>query len=74
MFTRDWNSERQGYLVKQQQFGLLQKEAEKVRENASLISTAAQYEVALALKLVSVNILSNVHGLGRQPMDHDQVL
>ncbi len=66
VFTRDWNSERKGYVVKQQQFGLLQREAEKVRENASLISTAAQYEVDLALKLVSANVLSNVHGLGRQ--------
>lgn len=74
VFTRDWNPERKGYSVKQQQFGLLQKEAEKVRENASLISTAAQYEVDLALKLTSTNVLSNVHGLGRQAMDHDQIM
>lgn len=74
VFTREWNPERKGYVVKQQQFGLLQKEAEKVRENASLISTAAQYEVDLALKLVSANVLSNVHGLGRQAMDHDQIM
>ena len=74
VFTREWNPERKGYTVKQQQFGMLQKEAEKVRENASLISTAAQYEVDLALKLVSANVLSNVHGLGRQAMDHDQIM
>jgi hypothetical protein len=74
VFTREWNSERKGYTVKQQQFGMLQKEAEKVRENASLISTAAQYEVDLALKLVSANVLSNVHGLGRQAMDQDQIM
>ena len=74
VFTREWNSERKGYTVKQQKFGMLQKEAEKVRENASLISTAAQYEVDLALKLVSANVLSNVHGLGRQAMDHDQIM
>lgn len=74
VFTREWNPERKGYVLKQQQFGLLQKEAEKVRENASLISTAAQYEVALALKLTSANVLSNVHGLGRQAMDHDQIM
>jgi hypothetical protein len=74
VFTRDWNPERSGYTVKQQQFGMLQKEAEKVRENASLISTAAQYEVGLALKLVSSNVLSNVYGLGRQTMDHDQIM
>ncbi len=74
VFTRDWNPERSGYTVKQQQFGMLQKEAEKVRENASLISTAAQYEVGLALKLVSSNVLSNVYGLVRQTMDHDQIM
>ena len=74
VFTREWNPERQGYVVKQQQFGMLQKEAEKVRENASLISTAAQYGVDLALTLVSAHVLSNVHGLGRQTMDHDQIM
>ncbi|MCD8566236.1 MAG: ATP-binding protein [Burkholderiaceae bacterium] len=73
VFTREWHPERKGYTVKQQQFGLLQKEAEKVRENASLISTAAQYDVELALRLVSANVLSNVHDLGRQTMDHDQI-
>lgn len=74
VFTRQWDPDRKGYIVKQQQFGLLQKEAEKVRENASLISTAAQYDVQLALELVSANVLTNVHGLGRQSMDHDQIL
>lgn len=74
VFVRDWDDQRQTYLVKQQQFGLLQKEAEKVRENASLISTAAQYEVDLALKLVASKVFSNVHDLGRQTMDHDQLL
>jgi uncharacterized protein len=74
VFTRDWNPERKGYMVKQQQFGMLQKEAEKVRENASLISTAAQYEVDLALKLVSAPVWSNLHGLGRAAMDHEQIM
>lgn len=74
VFTREWQPGRQGYMIRQQQFGLLQKEAEKVRENASLISTAAQYEVELALKLLTANVLSNVHDLGRQVMDHDQLL
>ena len=73
VFTREWNPETRGYTIKQQQFGLLQKEAEKVRENASLISTAAQYQVDVAMKLVSSQVLSNLHDLGRQPMDHDQI-
>ncbi|MCW8175504.1 AAA family ATPase [Verminephrobacter aporrectodeae] len=63
VFTREWQPERKGYAVKQRQFGLLQKEAEKVRENASLISTAAQYQVDLALKLVSTTMLSSVRPL-----------
>lgn len=74
VFTREWNPQTRGYTIKQQQFGLLQKEAEKVRENASLISTAAQYQVDVALRLVSTNVMSNLHGLGRQSMDHQQVL
>lgn len=74
VFTREWNPQARSYAIKQQQFGLLQKEAEKVRENASLISTAAQYQVDVALRLVSTQVLSNLRDLGRQPMDHDQVL
>lgn len=74
VFVRDWGAKEQRYRVKQQQFGMAQKEAEKVRENASLISTAAQYDVDLASQLVSTNVWSNVHALGRQLMDQDQIL
>jgi AAA15 family ATPase/GTPase len=74
VFTRDWDPARKGYIIKQQQFGLLQKEAEKVRENASLISTASQYDVELALKLNSTLLFSNVNGMGRNTMDHDQII
>lgn len=73
VFTRDWDPARKSYTVKQQQFGLLPKEAEKVRENASLISTASQYEVELALKLTSSPLLSNVNVMGRNTMDHEQI-
>jgi hypothetical protein len=74
VFTRDWDPSHSVYIVKQQQFGLLQKEAEKVRENASLISTASQYDVELALKLTSARLLTNVSGMGRNTMDHDQIM
>lgn len=74
VFTRDWDPAHKGYIIKQQQFGLLQKEAEKVRENASLISTASQYDVELALKLTSTLLFSNVNGMGRHTMDHDQII
>ncbi|ABB24745.1 MAG: abortive infection protein [Pelodictyon luteolum] len=74
VFVRDWSPGKKGYVVKQRQFGLLGKEAGKVRENASLISTAAQYEVPLALRLLSANVWSNVHAFGRLGADHNQLL
>lgn len=74
VFTRQWEPGSQRYTIKQQQFGMLQKEAEKVRENASLISTAAQYDVPLAVKLSLRLLRSNLNVLGRKPIDHDQLL
>jgi AAA15 family ATPase/GTPase len=73
VFTRDWDEENQKYIIKQKQFGLMQKEAEKVRENASLIATAAQYKVPLALQIVSGFVLSNVNIFGRQHFDDNQI-
>jgi AAA15 family ATPase/GTPase len=73
VFTRDWDGEHQKYIIKQKQFGLMQKEAEKVRENASLIATAAQYKVPLALQIVSGFVLSNVNIFGRQHFDDNQI-
>jgi AAA15 family ATPase/GTPase len=74
VFTRDWDQSNQKYIVKQKQFGLLQREAEKVRENASLIATAAQYKVPLAIQLTQAFVLSNVNVLGRQHFDDQQML
>jgi AAA15 family ATPase/GTPase len=74
VFTRDWDGENKKYIIKQKQFGLLQKEAEKVRENASLIATAAQYKVPLALQIVSGYVLSNVTVFGRQHLDDIQII
>jgi len=73
VFVRDWDQTTGTYVVKQQGFGLLAKEAQRVRENASLISTAAQYKVDLALTLVSANVLTNMNELGRQTINHDEV-
>ena len=73
VFTRVWSAEKNGYEIKQQQFGFLQKEAERVRENASLISTAAQYQVPLAQKICSLNTSTNMHVLGRRHMDESQI-
>ncbi len=75
VFVREWEPKTGAYKVKQQQFGMLQKEAEKVRINASLISTAAQYGVPLALQMEQVTrqAFANVHALGRNHLDLDQL-
>ena len=73
VFTRDWNPNTQSYIVKQQHFGMQQREAEKVRENASLISTAAQYEVPIAVEFRKIPFFTNTHVLGRQHMDDGQI-
>lgn len=51
IFERNFNPEKGTYEIKQDGFGFNQQEAEKVRPNASLISTAAQYQTPLALTL-----------------------
>ncbi|KQB57059.1 MULTISPECIES: ATP/GTP-binding protein [Acidovorax] len=74
VFTRDWNEDDQVYVVKQKDFGLLPAEAKKVRPNASLIATAAQYGVPLAQRLAISTVRTNIHQYGRQPYDPNQLL
>lgn len=64
VFERDWRSG--AYVVKQQGFGMAPAEAKKVRQNASLISTAAQYGVPLAGIMANLPIFSNVAWAGRE--------
>lgn len=66
VFTREWLESSQSYRIKQQDFGFNPREAEKVRENASLISTAAQYQVPLASHFASLSLTTNVNYMGRQ--------
>jgi uncharacterized protein len=66
VFVRDWQASTQQYQVKQQDFGMSPTEARKVRPNASLVSTAAQYGVALAQQLLTrLNLQTNVVASGR---------
>ena len=65
VFVRQWDEDSQSYRVKQQDFGFKASEALKVRPNASLLSTAAQYGVPLAQRLVQANVSTNVHRWGR---------
>lgn len=74
VFVRDWDEGGKAYIVKQQDFGLAPQEARKVRQNASLISTAAQYGVALATRMALDYVVTNVHFLGRRFLDDNAVL
>ena len=53
VFRRSWSESDSRYDVHQQKFGFAAREARKVRPNASLIATAAQYNVPYARELVS---------------------
>jgi AAA15 family ATPase/GTPase len=75
VFVRDWNEDEQAYSVKQKDFGLLPAEAKKVRPNASLIATAAQYGVPLAQRIAgSSGVRSNMHQYGRRQSDAGQLV
>ncbi len=52
IFRREWSESKSAYDIRQQKFGFMISEAEKVRANASLIATAAQYNVPCARELV----------------------
>ena len=65
VFVREWDDDSKEYVIKQDGFDFNPAEAKKVRPNASLISTAAQYGVEVAQHLVSVNVASNIMQVGR---------
>lgn len=65
VFVRDWDDASKEYVIKQDGFDLNPAEAKKVRPNASLISTAAQYGVELAQHLIGANVASNILQVGR---------
>lgn len=67
VFKRDWDEAGQKYQIKlkEEDFDFDKKEAEKVRKNASLIATAAQYNQPLALRFSRLNIETNLTMLGK---------
>ena len=67
LFKRAWNDIEDGYDIRQQGFGFKNSEAVKVRANASLIATAAQYNVPAALTAVmnASAVMTNVVHHGR---------
>lgn len=74
VFVRDWNADTQSYDIKQQDFGFAPAEARKVRANASLIATAAQYGVPLAMRLQQSHVTSNIYQFGRMVNDANQLM
>ena len=68
VFVRDWDETKQQYKVKQQDFGFPSGKAEiacNQRQNASLISIAAQHGVPLAIDRVTRSLSSNIASTGR---------
>lgn len=72
VFTRDF--ENGAYAIRQQGFGMNLSEAKKVRPNASLISTAAQYNLPIAMQLASMPIYTNVLETGRAHLGYDGLI
>jgi len=73
IFIREWDNVTRQYNVKQQGFGFKASEAKKVRKNASLIATAAQYGVNSAIELVAAanTIMTNVTMVGKRHLDNN---
>ena len=69
VFVREWDEASQTYRIKQQDFDMSPSEARKVRQNASLISTAAQYGVKQAQRFTNINLQTNVAATGRMQPD-----
>lgn len=67
LFTRSWDEASQSEQIRAPKFGLPAKQAQRVKSNASLISTAVQYGVPIALGVADAlsDIWSNVDAYGR---------
>jgi uncharacterized protein len=70
LFIRKWLPQHEHYSIVQRGFGFPKREATKVRENASFISTAIQFDVPLVNQLIErLHIESNVGPVGRRQME-----
>jgi len=74
VFIRIWDKNKNHYTIKQQDFDFNPQEASKVRANASLIATAAQYGVPLATRFTAFfDVCSNISVFGRLPIGLDSI-
>lgn len=70
VFKRDWQEEAQQYqVVSKPEFDFPAREAQRARGNASLLATAAQFNVPLAVELTQLNIVSNITESGKYSFD-----
>lgn len=74
VFVRDWDAEKEVYVIKQKDFGLASTEAQKVRANASLIATAVQYGVEVAAHVAGVKLFTNITAQGREHFNEQRVV
>jgi len=76
LFRRDWDDSKAYYLIRQQKFGFSARQAKNVRPNASLVSTAAQYNISCALSLTKFfsRFHSNVDYVGRDRFTPEDLL
>lgn len=74
VFIRSWDSESETYEIKQKGFGFAAKEALKIRPNASMISTAAQYGVETAQRVANLlSVHTNIDYFGRLRFASSQI-
>ena len=74
VFIRIWDKSKNQYTIKQQNFDFNPQEASKVRANASLIATAAQYGVRLAMDFaMCFDVSSNIKISGRLPVGIESI-
>ncbi len=65
VFLRRWSDEKNGYEFKQKGFGLKAAEVVDARQNASVLSIAAQYGVETAKVVGHFEVTSNIDFVGR---------
>ena len=74
VFVRKWSQASKGYEFKQKKdFGLKAAEVIDARQNASVLSIAAQYGVDIATKLGHFEIASNIDFAGRMVNDSNYI-
>lgn len=70
VFIRKWMPQSNTYAIKQRGFGFPTKEAPRVRENASFVSTAIQFDIPLVNDLIGrLHVESNIWQTGRKQME-----